>query len=95
MSPAKAWAAAGHIVASLQRGEAWFIGFLSTGFQGRIAHLLPVKWGGDDRPVYDDHGQPVMQRRKPAVGRALPIEHPQRMRRVRRGRAAPDLAVES
>jgi len=32
----------------LDNGEAWFIGFLSTGFQGRIAHLLPVKWGEDD-----------------------------------------------
>jgi beta-xylosidase len=62
----------------LDNGEAWFIGFLSTGFQGRIAHLLPVKWGEDDWPVFGDRGQPVMQWKKPAVGRAYSIEHPQR-----------------
>ena len=60
----------------LSNGEAWFIGFKSTGFLGRISHLLPVKWGDDDWPVFGDKGQPVAQWAKPNVGQVYPVEHP-------------------
>jgi len=61
----------------LDRGEAWFMAFKLTGFLGRIDHLLPVRWGDDDWPVFGDNGQPVRQWRKPAVGAGTPIQHPQ------------------
>jgi beta-xylosidase len=61
----------------LANGEAWFIGFKSTGYLGRISHLLPVKWGEDDWPVFGDQGQPVEQWAKPKVGATYPVGHPQ------------------
>ena len=51
----------------LLNGEAWFIGFKSTGWLGRICYLEPVKWGDDDWPVFGDNGQPVDVWKKPAV----------------------------
>ncbi len=61
----------------LDNGEAWFIGFKSSGYLGRICHLLPVRWGADDWPVFGDNGQTVAQWRKPAIGAGAPIRHPQ------------------
>jgi beta-xylosidase len=61
----------------LASGEPWFIGFKSTGHLGRVCHLLPVRWGEDDWPVFGDGGRPVEQWKKPAAGAGLPIAHPQ------------------
>jgi beta-xylosidase len=61
----------------LANGEAWFIGFKSTGCLGRVCHLLPVRWGEDDWPVFGDHGQPVEHWEKPGVDRADPVARPQ------------------
>jgi len=61
----------------LDNGEAWFIAFRSAGFLGRICHLLPVRWGADDWPVFGDDGRTVAQWRKPDVGAGAPIVHPQ------------------
>lgn len=61
----------------LANGEAWFIGFKSTGCLGRVCHLLPVRWGEDDWPVFGDRGQPVERWQKPEVGRADPVARPQ------------------
>jgi len=36
----------------LPNGEAWFVGFKSTGHLGRVCHLLPVRWGDDGWPVF-------------------------------------------
>jgi len=62
----------------LASGDWWFLAFKSTGFLGRITHLMPVTWGADDWPAFGDHGQTVARWTKPAVGPAAPIRHPQR-----------------
>ncbi len=65
-------------IVELANGESWFIGFKSTGYLGRVCHLIPVKWGGDDWPVFGDNGQTVDRWKKPGVsGAAVRIEHPQ------------------
>lgn len=61
----------------LPNGEAWFIGFKSTGWLGRICYLEPVKWGEDDWPVFGDHAQPVGEWKKPGVARTGPAGRPQ------------------
>ena len=63
-------------IVDLPNGESWFIGFKSTGHLGRICHLLPVKWGDDDWPVFGEAGQPVDGGRKPGLP-AGPIQRPQ------------------
>ncbi len=40
----------------LDNGEAWFIGFKSSGALGRVCFLEPVRWGDDDWPVFGDQG---------------------------------------
>jgi beta-xylosidase len=60
----------------LPNGESWFIGFKSTGHLGRVCHLLPVRWGEDDWPVFGDGGQTVERWKKPGVGRPQPISRP-------------------
>jgi beta-xylosidase len=62
----------------LADGQWWFLAFQSSGFLGRITHLMPVTWGADDWPVFGDHGHAVASWTKPDVGRAFPIRHPQR-----------------
>jgi beta-xylosidase len=64
-------------LAELANGEAWFIGFQSTGCLGRVCHLLPVRWGEDDWPVFGDRGQPVAHWKKPDVGWVGPVARPQ------------------
>jgi beta-xylosidase len=61
----------------LDSGQAWFIGFKSTGHLGRVCHLLPVRWGEDDWPIFGDNGQPVQRWKKPDVGRTYPIQRPE------------------
>jgi len=61
----------------LDNGEAWFIGFKSAGHLGRVTHLLPVRWGEDDWPVFGDNGQPVTQWKKPGGATGGPVVHPQ------------------
>jgi beta-xylosidase len=51
----------------LANGESWFIGFKSTGHLGRVAHLLPVRWGEDGWPVFGDGGRPVERWKKPSL----------------------------
>jgi beta-xylosidase len=60
----------------LPDGEAWFLGFKSTGHLGRVCHLLPVKWGEDGWPVFGDAGIAVERWRKPAVPHPPPITRP-------------------
>jgi beta-xylosidase len=62
-------------VVELPSGESWFVGFKSAGHLGRVTHLLPVKWGEDDWPVFGDNGQPVDSCKKPNVGQEFPIQH--------------------
>jgi beta-xylosidase len=65
-----------------QTGEDWFLHFQDRGAYGRIVHLQPVAWK-DDWPVMgvdadgDGTGEPVMEFRKPDVGREYPPATPQ------------------
>jgi beta-xylosidase len=63
-------------IVDLPSGESWFIGFKSSGRLGRVCHLLPVRWGDDDWPVFGDGGRTVERWRKPSVGRAQPLAKP-------------------
>ena len=64
-------------IVELASGESWFVGFKSTGHLGRITHLLPVKWGEDDWPIFGDSGRPVDSWKKPNIGGNFPIQRPQ------------------
>ena len=64
-------------IVDLPGGESWFIAFRSTGWLGRICYLEPVAWGGDDWPVFGDHGHPVEEWNKPNVGRSYPATRPE------------------
>lgn len=61
----------------LDSGEAWFIGFKSSGALGRVCFLEPVHWGDDDWPVFGDRGMPVDRWRKPNTGTSCPVSRPQ------------------
>jgi beta-xylosidase len=62
-------------------GEDWFLHFQDKGAYGRVVHLQPMKWV-NDWPVIgvdndkDGTGEPVLTFRKPAVGKAYPVETP-------------------
>ncbi|RYE04898.1 MAG: glycosyl hydrolase 43 family protein, partial [Sphingobacteriales bacterium] len=62
-------------------GEDWFLHFQDKEAYGRVVHLQPMKWV-KDWPVIgvdedgDGSGDPVMQYKKPAVGKAYPLETP-------------------
>lgn len=60
----------------LANNQAWFIAFKSTSLLGRVDHLIPVKWGDDDWPVFGDNGQSVTQWKKPDVGVVSPVSRP-------------------
>jgi beta-xylosidase len=64
-------------IVELPNGEAWFIGFKSTGWLGRVCYLEPVTWGDDNWPVFGDKGQPVDIWKKPAVAHSSPVGRPQ------------------
>lgn len=65
----------------LENGENWFMHFQDLEVCGRIIHLQPVTWI-NDWPVMGDNidsgmcGQPVMEHKKPDVGREYPIRVP-------------------
>ena len=66
----------------LKSGEWWFIHFQDKGACGRIVHLQPVEWK-DGWPLMgkdingDGIGEPVMEYKKPDVGKTYPITEPQ------------------
>src|SRR5690606_33801963 len=66
----------------LKSKEWWFIHFQDRGAYGRIAHLQPVVWKdgwplmGEDKNN-DGIGEPVMQWKKPKVGKQFPVRVPQ------------------
>lgn len=60
----------------LDNGETWFLAFKSTAQAGRVTHLIPVRWGDDDWPVFGDAGHAVDRAKKPALPTS-PIEKPQ------------------
>ncbi|MGN6367414.1 MAG: family 43 glycosylhydrolase [Phycisphaerae bacterium] len=61
----------------------WFVHFQDDGGFGRITHLQPMAWHDGwpviGRPLADDPtcGQPVMEWKKPEVGREYPVAVPQ------------------
>lgn len=63
-------------------GEDWFIHFQDVGNAGRIIHLQPMRWE-DDWPVMGVNvnengcGQPVLQYKKPDVGKEYPVCAPE------------------
>ncbi|TDS14884.1 glycoside hydrolase family 43 protein [Sphingobacterium paludis] len=64
-----------------QTGEDWFIHFQDKEAYGRIVHLQPMKWQNDWPVIGVDKsntgiGEPVLQHRKPNVGKTFPIETP-------------------
>jgi beta-xylosidase len=64
-----------------QTGEDWFLHFQDKEAYGRVVHLQPMKWIGG-WPVIgsdkdgDGKGEPVLQYKKPAVGKTYPIQTP-------------------
>ena len=66
----------------LKSGESWFVHFQDRGVYGRVVHLQPVRWV-DDWPVIGSDedgggkGEPVLQYKKPDVGRNYPTMVPQ------------------
>lgn len=66
----------------LKSGEWWFAHFQDRGLYGRIVHLQPVTWEdgwplmGIDRNG-DGIGEPVMEYKKPNVGKTYPVKTPQ------------------
>jgi beta-xylosidase len=62
-------------------GEDWFIHFQDKGAYGRIVHLQPMRWIADwpvmgIDPDRDGTGQPVLNYKKPNVGRTWPVMTP-------------------
>lgn len=63
------------------QGEWWFLHFQDKGPYGRIVHLQPMSWKEDwpvmgEDPDGDGIGQPVLQWKKPNVGKTYPIQTP-------------------
>lgn len=69
-------------IVETQTGESWFLHFQDRDAYGRILHLQPVKWV-NDWPVMgtdkdgDGKGEPVLDYKKPNVGKTYPIVTPQ------------------
>lgn len=66
----------------LKSGEWWFVHFQDRKLYGRIVHLQPVAWkdGWPEMGVDIDNdgiGEPVMEYKKPDVGRTYPAKVPQ------------------
>lgn len=65
----------------LESGEAWFLHFQDREAYGRIVHLQPMRWE-NDWPVMgvdtngDGIGEPVLEYKKPDVGREWPFAVP-------------------
>jgi len=60
----------------LPNGETWFLGFKSTAQSGRVTHLMPVRWGDDDWPVFGNDGHTVESGKKPSLPNG-PVGRPQ------------------
>ena len=65
-----------------QSGESWFLHFQDKDAYGRIVHLEPVKWVNNWPMMGIDKdgngiGEPVLQYKKPNIGKIFPIETPQ------------------
>jgi beta-xylosidase len=64
-----------------QTGEDWFIHFQDKDAYGRVVHLQPMKWInnwpviGIDKDA-DGKGEPVLEYKKPNVGKTFPIVTP-------------------
>jgi beta-xylosidase len=64
-----------------QTGEDWFLHFQDKEAYGRVVHLQPMKWM-KDWPVIgidkegDGKGEPVLQYKKPNVGKIFPVVTP-------------------
>jgi len=64
-----------------QTGEDWFLHFQDKDAYGRVVHLQPMKWI-NEWPVIgfdkdgDGKGEPVVQYKKPNVGKIYPIQTP-------------------
>lgn len=59
-------------------GEDWFLHFQDKDAYGRIVHLQPMKWV-NDWPVIGtgkEKGEPVLQYKKPNVGKTYPVNTP-------------------
>lgn len=62
-------------------GEDWFLHFQDKGAYGRVVHLQPMKWINDwpvmgTDPDRDGKGEPILNFRKPNVGRNYPVSSP-------------------
>ena len=59
-------------------GEDWFVHFQDQGPYGRVVHLEPMHWGGDEWPAIGDHlsaagtGEPVKRFKKPKIRESAP-----------------------
>jgi beta-xylosidase len=66
----------------LENGENWFLHFQDRGAYGRVVLLNPVRWV-DDWPLMgmdldgNGIGEPVIEYKKPNVGKTWPVEVPQ------------------
>jgi beta-xylosidase len=65
-----------------QTGEDWFLHFQDKGAYGRVVHLQPMKWINDWPLIGEDKdgdgkGEPVLNYKKPNVGKTFPIQTPQ------------------
>ncbi|UCS92875.1 glycoside hydrolase 43 family protein [Echinicola marina] len=65
----------------LENGENWFLHFQDKEAYGRIVHMQPMFWENDWPTMGEDldgdgTGQPVMQYKKPDIGRSYPLATP-------------------
>lgn len=63
---------------STQTGEDWFLHFQDKEAYGRVVHLQPMQWKNDWPLMGEDKdgdgiGEPVLQHRKPNMGKTYPI----------------------
>src|SRR5690606_24711296 len=64
-----------------QTGEDWFVHFQDKDAYGRVVHLQPMKWVNDWPVIGIENGkkgtgEPVMEYKKPNVGKTHPIINP-------------------
>lgn len=64
-----------------QTGEDWFVHFQDKDAYGRVVHLQPMKWVNDWPVIGIEQGkkgtgEPVMEYKKPNVGKSYPIVNP-------------------
>lgn len=64
-----------------QNGESWFFHFQDLDAYGRVVHLQPMIWKNDWPVIGKDFdgngiGEPVIQHKKPTLGKIHPIETP-------------------